>query len=419
MRAGRPAGRRPVRWRGAPPRPRADPRRAGAHRQEHGIEHVGVAPADVLERARSRPARASRRRAWRLAWGSRTATLIGRPIRRGPWPAPGRSWWPPARTSPTSEPARPPGVQARVARYAWVDHYAPLRAGLRAMARRLRAADHRAVAFADDNSIVDREVAYRAGLGWFGKNANLLLPGRRQLVRARLRRHHGAAAGVAAPVRRRLRLVPRCLDALPDRGDRRPGRGRRQPLPRLGAAAPGCHPGRAPAGGRRPHLRLRRLPGGVPADRPPRAAPSPAAATPTPEPWVDVLDLLGRRRRDAARAPRAVVHRRPRSALAAAQRAGHPRQHGADPADPRGRRPRWPATAAGDDAVLAEHARWAQASSAARAVAATIASSRRRARRSGAVKHLLVTNDFPPKIGGIQSLLWEWWRRLPPDRSPC
>ena len=31
-------------------------------------------------------------------------------------------------------------------------------------------------------------------------------------------------------------------------------------------------------------------------------------------------------------------------------------------------------------------------------------------------KHLLVTNDFPPKIGGIQSLLWEWWRRLPPEQ---
>jgi len=31
------------------------------------------------------------------------------------------------------------------------------------------------------------------------------------------------------------------------------------------------------------------------------------------------------------------------------------------------------------------------------------------------LKHLLVTNDFPPKIGGIQSLLWEWWRRLPPE----
>lgn len=29
--------------------------------------------------------------------------------------------------------------------------------------------------------------------------------------------------------------------------------------------------------------------------------------------------------------------------------------------------------------------------------------------------HLLVTNDFPPKIGGIQSYLWELWRRLPSD----
>jgi len=32
------------------------------------------------------------------------------------------------------------------------------------------------------------------------------------------------------------------------------------------------------------------------------------------------------------------------------------------------------------------------------------------------VSHLLVTNDFPPKVGGIQSYLWELWRRLPPDR---
>lgn len=31
------------------------------------------------------------------------------------------------------------------------------------------------------------------------------------------------------------------------------------------------------------------------------------------------------------------------------------------------------------------------------------------------VPHLLVTNDFPPKIGGIQSVLWEWWRRLDPE----
>lgn len=31
------------------------------------------------------------------------------------------------------------------------------------------------------------------------------------------------------------------------------------------------------------------------------------------------------------------------------------------------------------------------------------------------MRHLLVTNDFPPKIGGIQSYLWELWRRLPAD----
>lgn len=29
--------------------------------------------------------------------------------------------------------------------------------------------------------------------------------------------------------------------------------------------------------------------------------------------------------------------------------------------------------------------------------------------------HLLVTNDFLPKVGGIQTMLWELWRRLPPD----
>jgi len=30
------------------------------------------------------------------------------------------------------------------------------------------------------------------------------------------------------------------------------------------------------------------------------------------------------------------------------------------------------------------------------------------------VTHLLVTNDFPPKVGGIQIYLWELWRRLDP-----
>lgn len=31
-------------------------------------------------------------------------------------------------------------------------------------------------------------------------------------------------------------------------------------------------------------------------------------------------------------------------------------------------------------------------------------------------RHLLVTNDFPPKLGGIQQYLWELWRRLDTER---
>jgi epoxyqueuosine reductase len=66
----------------------------------------------------------------------------------------------------------------RVAAYAWRDHYADLRAGLRAMAAELEAHGWRTRVVADDNALVDREAAVRAGLGWYGKNANVLLPGR-------------------------------------------------------------------------------------------------------------------------------------------------------------------------------------------------------------------------------------------------
>lgn len=68
-------------------------------------------------------------------------------------------------------------MSARIARYAWVDHQEELKKSLRVVMKRLRDDGHRAVVFADDNSIVDREVAHRAGIGWFGKNANILLPG--------------------------------------------------------------------------------------------------------------------------------------------------------------------------------------------------------------------------------------------------
>jgi len=69
------------------------------------------------------------------------------------------------------------GPLARVARYVWADDQQRLLAGLEAVAEELRDAGYRAVVLSDQNHLVDRAVAHRAGLGWFGKNANLLVPG--------------------------------------------------------------------------------------------------------------------------------------------------------------------------------------------------------------------------------------------------
>jgi epoxyqueuosine reductase len=101
-----------------------------------------------------------------------------------------------------------------VARYSWQDHYGPLRIALDAVARRLEAEGHAAVVLVDDNRLVDREAAVRAGLGWYGKNANVLLDG------------HGswfvlgsvvtdAALPVALPVVDGCGACSRCLPACP------------------------------------------------------------------------------------------------------------------------------------------------------------------------------------------------------------
>ena len=68
-------------------------------------------------------------------------------------------------------------VAGRVARYAWVDHYEPLRRALGSVAMALEAAGWQARVVADDNALVDRAAAARAGIGWYGKNCNILLPG--------------------------------------------------------------------------------------------------------------------------------------------------------------------------------------------------------------------------------------------------
>lgn len=141
----------------------------------HGLDRMGVASARPLGRARQ----ALRERADAGLADGLQFTYRNPERSTDPQSAVqgARSIVVGARSYLLDEPPRPNGPAARVGRYAWVDHYAALREALWAVARRLRDDGHRAVVFADDNSVVDREVAYQAGIGWFGKNANLLVPG--------------------------------------------------------------------------------------------------------------------------------------------------------------------------------------------------------------------------------------------------
>lgn len=64
-----------------------------------------------------------------------------------------------------------------IARFAATDHYRSLRALLGAVALRLRALGYQAEVLVDDNRLVDRAAAVRAGVGWQGRNTMVLSPG--------------------------------------------------------------------------------------------------------------------------------------------------------------------------------------------------------------------------------------------------
>lgn len=102
--------------------------------------------------------------------------------------------------------------------YAWVDHYQALRAALGRVAEHLQVAGWQARVVADDNALVDRAAAVRAGLGWYGKNSNVLLPDAGSwfvlgsvLTDAPLT----ARAGSPAPVADGCGSCRRCLTACP------------------------------------------------------------------------------------------------------------------------------------------------------------------------------------------------------------
>jgi epoxyqueuosine reductase len=145
--------------------------------RDAGLDAVGIAPASPFVETR---VRLQERRAAGLHGGME---FTYRNPDRSTDPARGLAGARAIVVGALSYPTRAPRPDrdepsGRVAAYARADHYAALRNGLSVIADRLREEGWQARVLADDNALVDREAAYRAGLGWYGKNSNVLLPER-------------------------------------------------------------------------------------------------------------------------------------------------------------------------------------------------------------------------------------------------
>lgn len=72
--------------------------------------------------------------------------------------------------------SREQNVEATVGAYALQDHYALLRKSLENIGGELKKLGFSVAISCDDNALVDRAAALRAGIGWAGKNSNVLIP---------------------------------------------------------------------------------------------------------------------------------------------------------------------------------------------------------------------------------------------------
>ncbi|HUF06842.1 MAG TPA: QueG-associated DUF1730 domain-containing protein, partial [Candidatus Binatia bacterium] len=169
--------------------------RVAALAARQGLELVGVTSAEPLpeDRARMEASVASGRMA-RMGWmgGDRpsraTDPRAHDPAARSvivvaaPYAGADRAAWDPDRDALrraltpvlAGTPAEPSG---RIARYALgTDYHVALRRRLEALAADLRAERLPAgeVAYVDDRPLAERALAARAGMGWIGKNTNLL-----------------------------------------------------------------------------------------------------------------------------------------------------------------------------------------------------------------------------------------------------
>jgi len=141
----------------------------------NGIDRIGVAPATVMQRARE--ALHSRKSVGLHDTMQFTYRNPDRSTNPDAAIANAKSMIVGACSYSADAPAEPHQLSARVARYAWADYYESLRTGLGVVCNALQSDGWSAQVFVDHNALVDREAAYLAGLGWYGKNANLLISG--------------------------------------------------------------------------------------------------------------------------------------------------------------------------------------------------------------------------------------------------
>jgi epoxyqueuosine reductase len=163
--------------------------------RRHGLELIGIAAADPLPDAavRMEEAVAAGRMA-RMEWmggdrpaiatdpsrhlpGARSVLVVAAPYAgsdRAAWDRGAGELPEPLQAAVDGAPAEPAGLIARYALGA--DYHLALRDRLSALAEDLRREGLPAgeVAFVDDRPLAERALAARAGLGWIGKNSNLL-----------------------------------------------------------------------------------------------------------------------------------------------------------------------------------------------------------------------------------------------------
>jgi epoxyqueuosine reductase len=204
--------------------------------RRHGLELVGVTDASPLPEARAhleesvaagrmarmgwmggdRPSLATRPRAH--APGARSVIVVA-----APYAGADRAAWDPdpdaLRRALAPVLAQPSdGPMGRIARYALgSDYHRSLRDRLEALAVELRSegVDSGEVAYVDDRPLAERALAERAGLGWIGKNANLLThhrAGSWVFLGALL---SSAELPVSEPVRSSCGACTRCLAGCP------------------------------------------------------------------------------------------------------------------------------------------------------------------------------------------------------------